>query len=704
MYTDKELIEQLKQDTGNGVKLIMEKYETLVRSVCANKLNNKEDIEECINDVFMEFCTNYEQYDGEKGTLKNYLCVIAERRAIDRFRKNRRMQKMEEEVVQKYQENQAASFNQMEHAERLNEAMKQLPPLEQKILQMHYYDGLKYTEIAEELDMNYENVKKRGLRGKKKLLYLLLLGILLITITACTAKIMKDQGILPSWFPFYDWIMSDEPEEEEDQDQHTKQRDGKERKESDKKNSEEEDAAEEILEEPERNSSVRRYYVTTQNGFVWSDKAAYEMIENKQVYQKEDITYYMEHIFYQDGKWEVEVCVSCSDMERVMANYVEGTHTPEEWVEIWNSQTESWNMQEMKYLSDSYMVLDNEKIDLALVGSYALPYEKVPDSYVFQFTGQGVPENEGEEQIKVSIVLPSERIFDVTLAKLEMKEVEIEEEENVGDINEGSDEVTDENIKEETGLLKLPGDVEIRRGISTLSNGMAIVGLSQENIGEYKISDMLTRNSFWYNAASRHPVLVDSEGNIYKHQRISRKDVETEEGIRSEFEIYFQGIEAGDYKLKIPQICLKKDMVTETIELSLPTGEEDTLACDLNVLFPDGTGFHITEIRRSEGIKNKYFCDDGVNWRLVEVHVWNYELLYEPVSVSEIQFVTARGIGTSSNGQSVNSQLKEDKEGNETYVFEVESEEMPETLSLKFMEPVYLLEQEIEFDITIQEE
>lgn len=720
MYTDKDILEQLKQNQENGAKLVMEKYTVLVRSVCADKLNNKEDIEECVNDVFTEFCMNYGRYDAEKGSLKKYLCVIAERKAVDKFRKNCRKQRLEDEVIKRYQEEQSDRFHQIKDEERLNEAIEQLPSLEQQILKMHYYDGLKYTEIAQELDMNYENVRKRGLRGKKKLLYLILLGIMLLGITACTAKIMKYYGCLPSWFPFYEWFMSDELEDGKGIEQNMTRIQGNEKViyEMDEEENED-DALEEIPASTEQKTSARKYYVTTKKGYVWSDKSAYEMIQNTQVYQKDDITYSIEYVFYQDGKWEIEICVSCSDMERVMANYVEGVHTPEEWVEIWSNMSESWEMQERKYLSDSYLLMNGEKLKLNLIGGYAMPYEKAPDAYVFQFTGEGVPKNEGEEQIQVSFVLPDGRAFDVTLAKLEIRETESEDvEETAGEIEEETkqeteqetEEGTEEEIKEETekesevDSLKLPGNVEVRKGISTLSDGTAIVGLSQENIGEYKITDMLTRNSFWHNGVSRSPVLIDSEGNTYRNARVSRKDVETEEGTRSEFEIYFQGIEPGDYTLEIPQIALKKDMETEVIELPLPTGEEDSLACDLEILFSDGTGFHVTEIKRSEGTKYKYWCDDGVNWRLIEVHVWKYELVYEPVSVSEIKFVTAQGKGVDVNGNGVYSQLNEDKDGNEIYVFEVESEDMPGSLNLQFFNPVYLLEQKIEFNITIQEE
>ena len=76
-YTDNELLKLLKKDREEGTAALLEQYTGLLWSVCARRLSNPEDIKECVNATFAEFCVNLEKYRPEKGTLKSYLCVMA---------------------------------------------------------------------------------------------------------------------------------------------------------------------------------------------------------------------------------------------------------------------------------------------------------------------------------------------------------------------------------------------------------------------------------------------------------------------------------------------------------------------------------------------------------------------------------------------------------------------------------------------------
>ena len=71
MYTDEEILDLLEQDKDYGAKVLMGQYSSLIRSTCASKLRSQEDIDECVNDVFAEFCLNYSRFDKTKGTLRN---------------------------------------------------------------------------------------------------------------------------------------------------------------------------------------------------------------------------------------------------------------------------------------------------------------------------------------------------------------------------------------------------------------------------------------------------------------------------------------------------------------------------------------------------------------------------------------------------------------------------------------------------------
>ncbi len=202
---EQNILNCLKEDREECAVLLLEQYAGLIWSVCAKRLQNEEDIKECVNSVFAEFFLHTERYDPAKGSIKNYLCQIADRRAIDVYRKNLRNQKTEEAAWQQSRLAQEESVRRQEEEELIQDALEKLEPLDSQILRMKYYDGMTYNEIAKILGMTYESVKKRGLRGKKKLLYIILVGLILAFLAACAATVLKYQ-----FSPWKGFIWSEE--------------------------------------------------------------------------------------------------------------------------------------------------------------------------------------------------------------------------------------------------------------------------------------------------------------------------------------------------------------------------------------------------------------------------------------------------------------------------------------------------------------
>lgn len=176
-YADQEILRLLQEDWEEGSLAVVEKYKALLTRVCARRLQDEEDVKECVNSAFADFCLMWERYEEEKGTLRNYLCTIAERKALERHRKNEARQKAEERGARLMTEtmaNAGAEWMGMESEERLAEDMdallKSMSPLDETILRKKYYDGMSYIEISQELAIPYDTVKKRGERGLKKAL------------------------------------------------------------------------------------------------------------------------------------------------------------------------------------------------------------------------------------------------------------------------------------------------------------------------------------------------------------------------------------------------------------------------------------------------------------------------------------------------------------------------------------------------------
>lgn len=184
-YTDEELLRLLKDNLEEGAAALLEAYSGLVCWVCSRRLSDPEDVKECVNDTFAGFCREWTRFDQEKGTLKNYLCLLADRQALSRYRKNQRYSQAEGRARE-----QERVLPDVQEYTDLEEAIQQLKPVDQEIIRQKYFGGLNFHEIAARLDFPYETVKKRNQRALKKLLKILLIGGLLLGLLAGCAALL----------------------------------------------------------------------------------------------------------------------------------------------------------------------------------------------------------------------------------------------------------------------------------------------------------------------------------------------------------------------------------------------------------------------------------------------------------------------------------------------------------------------------------
>ncbi|MCI8513566.1 MAG: sigma-70 family RNA polymerase sigma factor [Lachnospiraceae bacterium] len=187
-YTEEELIALLENDREKGTVALWEAYSGLVWRICARRLSDPEDVKECVNDSFAAFVLNPQKFDPKKGTLKQYLCAIADHQALDLCRKNERRERAEEKLREQMAQEKNTPKEIWAEGD-LEEILSRLEPLDGAILRMKYYGGLSFKEIAAQMKLPYETVKKRGQRSIKKLLKILLLGLLLAVLAGCAAML-----------------------------------------------------------------------------------------------------------------------------------------------------------------------------------------------------------------------------------------------------------------------------------------------------------------------------------------------------------------------------------------------------------------------------------------------------------------------------------------------------------------------------------
>lgn len=172
---DNELRRMFKNAPEIGQRAFYDKYFNYVYTIVFARLKGcaeKEDIDECVGDVFAQ-CFIYFDKNEVEGELKAFVAAVARRRAIDTFRKVTRYSAHNVPIDEN--EEMISDENVVEKAEKselrniLYKKIDELGEPESTIIIQKYFFGRTSKEIAEIVSLSADNVRARCSRAIKKL-------------------------------------------------------------------------------------------------------------------------------------------------------------------------------------------------------------------------------------------------------------------------------------------------------------------------------------------------------------------------------------------------------------------------------------------------------------------------------------------------------------------------------------------------------
>ena len=178
--TDNEFKRLYDKDPNEAQTALFDEYLNYVYAIVYNKLRScgsREDMEECVGDVFSAVFISYDRSGSFEGDLKGFIGTIAIRTAIQMYRKLVRHGDMV------YLEDEKAEIADTEQVETNTERkamqstllrlIKSLGEPDSDIIIRKYYFNMNSHEIAEKHSMSPEAVRMRCSRALKKLKALL---------------------------------------------------------------------------------------------------------------------------------------------------------------------------------------------------------------------------------------------------------------------------------------------------------------------------------------------------------------------------------------------------------------------------------------------------------------------------------------------------------------------------------------------------
>lgn len=129
----------------------------------------REDIEECVSDVFVAFWQNRERYDCEKSGVRTYLCAITRHKALDILRRtqNRVTSELDDACCEipdqlELEDEVLRGLNR----DIVLETVNSLAPGDRELYVRRYYYSQSVKEIARAMKMRAKAVENRLYRAK----------------------------------------------------------------------------------------------------------------------------------------------------------------------------------------------------------------------------------------------------------------------------------------------------------------------------------------------------------------------------------------------------------------------------------------------------------------------------------------------------------------------------------------------------------
>lgn len=176
---DSEAILAFKVNDTLKIHEVIRQYSPLLFSVSHNILGTvgtKQDIEECVSDVFIYLWQNPNSFNSEKGNLKSYLCLIAKSKSLDCYRKLTKTKHLHIPI----EHIDLRAFTDLTNIEcdytGLYDCLEQLTPKEQDILIRRYFEQEKPEQIAKDLGVSSKSIINHLYRSKAKLKKIISIG------------------------------------------------------------------------------------------------------------------------------------------------------------------------------------------------------------------------------------------------------------------------------------------------------------------------------------------------------------------------------------------------------------------------------------------------------------------------------------------------------------------------------------------------
>ena len=183
---DADLIVAIESLDEGALGEVYQRHAGAVFALASRVLVERTHAEEIVQEVFLRLWEHPERFDGIRGSLRAFLLMETHARSVDRIRAEERRRDRETRA----QRDATVSYNldlelrDLTVAEQIREAVSELTDQEREAIELAYFGGKTYRQVASLLEQPEGTIKSRIRTGLMRLRHRLL-----------------EQGIDESWIP-----------------------------------------------------------------------------------------------------------------------------------------------------------------------------------------------------------------------------------------------------------------------------------------------------------------------------------------------------------------------------------------------------------------------------------------------------------------------------------------------------------------------
>ena len=162
------LIEKIQNGDKQALDELIRYYYDEVYSLCFFRCNDNDLAADLCQESFIKLVDSIYQY-VPRGKFRNYLFTIAINVCNDYYRKNNRYQIEPYDDVDKIDLGNYESGLTLEEKDTLHEYLNSLPEFQRNVIILHFYQGLKFKDIAKIMNTTESTAKSRMYQGLKKM-------------------------------------------------------------------------------------------------------------------------------------------------------------------------------------------------------------------------------------------------------------------------------------------------------------------------------------------------------------------------------------------------------------------------------------------------------------------------------------------------------------------------------------------------------